>query len=196
MEAEKHYFLEGLFIIGLSIAAALAFMWLAKTGHRDDVAYRIHFAESVSGLALGDPVKYRGVDVGTVKAMTIEPKPGWSTPTREDEEKRVRAEIIADALGELVDRRLDRPTAHSIGKLFQKRLVPIEDLYALFDRHGRPLGKGRARRLHGGIDLRGGGHRHPRDHVAAARVVDIEEGSVGRNEAAADVVLKLVVFHE
>ena len=58
-----------------------------------------------------------------VKAMTIEPKPGWSTPTREDEEKRVRAETIADALGELVGKRLDRPTAHSIGKLFQKRLV-------------------------------------------------------------------------
>src|SRR4051812_30937070 len=37
--------------------------------------------------------------------------------------KRVRAETIADALGELVGKRLDRPTAHSIGKLFQKRLV-------------------------------------------------------------------------
>jgi phospholipid/cholesterol/gamma-HCH transport system substrate-binding protein len=72
MEAEKHYFLEGLFIIGLSIAAALAFVWLAKTGHRDDVAYRIHFAESVSGLAVGDPVKFHGVDIGTVKAMEID----------------------------------------------------------------------------------------------------------------------------
>ena len=72
MEAEEHYFLEGLFIIGLSIAAALAFVWLAKTGHRDDVPYRIHFAESVSGLALGDPVKFHGVDIGTVKAMEID----------------------------------------------------------------------------------------------------------------------------
>src|ERR1700693_4858834 len=72
MEADKHYFLEGLFIIGLSIAAAFAFVWLAKTGHRDDVLYRIHFAESVSGLALGDPVKFHGVDVGTVKTMAID----------------------------------------------------------------------------------------------------------------------------
>lgn len=72
METDKHYFIEGLFIIGFSVAAAFFFVWLASSGHRDDVAYRIHFAESVSGLALGDPVKFRGVDVGTVKAMAID----------------------------------------------------------------------------------------------------------------------------
>ena len=73
METDKHYFIEGLFIIGLSVAAAFFFVWLANTGHSDDVVYRIHFTESVSGLALGDPVKYRGVDVGNVKAMAIDP---------------------------------------------------------------------------------------------------------------------------
>src|SRR5438093_5122412 len=73
METDKHYFLEGLFIIGLSVAAAVFFLWLANPGHRDDVIYRIHFAESVSGLALGDPVKFRGVDVGKVKTMGIDP---------------------------------------------------------------------------------------------------------------------------
>jgi phospholipid/cholesterol/gamma-HCH transport system substrate-binding protein len=73
METDRRYFLEGLFIIGLSLATALFFVWLANTGRRDDVIYRIHFAESVSGLALGDPVKYRGVDVGMVKAMVIDP---------------------------------------------------------------------------------------------------------------------------
>ncbi len=73
MESDKRYFLEGLFIIVLSIAVAFTFVWLARTGHRDDVVYRIHFAESVSGLAIGDPVKFRGVDVGTVKSIAIEP---------------------------------------------------------------------------------------------------------------------------
>ena len=72
MEADKRYFLEGLFIILFSVAMAFAFIWLAKTGHRDDVLYRIHFAESVGGLALGDAVKFQGVDVGTVKTMTID----------------------------------------------------------------------------------------------------------------------------
>ena len=56
METDRHYFIEGLFIIGLSIAAAFFFVWLQTSGHRDDVLYRIHFNESVSGLELGDPV--------------------------------------------------------------------------------------------------------------------------------------------
>jgi len=73
METDRRYFLEGLFIIGLSLAAALFFVWLANAGRRDDVIYRIHFAESVSGLTVGDAVKYRGVDVGMVKAMVIDP---------------------------------------------------------------------------------------------------------------------------
>ncbi len=72
MEADRHYFIEGLFIIGFSIAAALFTLWLVTSGHRDDVLYRIHFAESVSGLALGDTVKYHGVDVGTVKALSLD----------------------------------------------------------------------------------------------------------------------------
>jgi phospholipid/cholesterol/gamma-HCH transport system substrate-binding protein len=73
METDRHYFFEGLFIIVLSLGAALAFVWLSGTGHRDDVLYRIHFDESVAGLSIGDPVKFSGVDVGTVKAMSLDP---------------------------------------------------------------------------------------------------------------------------
>src|SRR5260221_11931823 len=73
METDKHYFIEGMFIIGLSVAAALFAVWLAGKGHRDDVLYRIHFSDSVSGLALGDPVKHRGVDVGMVEAIITDP---------------------------------------------------------------------------------------------------------------------------
>jgi phospholipid/cholesterol/gamma-HCH transport system substrate-binding protein len=72
METDRHYFIEGLFIIVLSVGAALAFVWLSGSGHRDDVLYRIHFDESVSGMSLGDPVKFRGVDVGSVKAMQLD----------------------------------------------------------------------------------------------------------------------------
>lgn len=74
METDKHYFFERLFIIGFSIAAAFFAVWLGSTGHHDDVLYRIHFPESVSGLMVGDPVKYRGVDVGTVKSIIIDPE--------------------------------------------------------------------------------------------------------------------------
>jgi len=74
MESDKHYFIEGLFVIALSIAAAFFAVWLSRTGDKDDVVYRIHFDESVSGLALGEPVKLVGVDVGTVKTMSIDTK--------------------------------------------------------------------------------------------------------------------------
>ena len=73
MESDKHYFFEGLFIIGFSVAAAIFAVWLGSTGRHDDVLYRIHFPDSVSGLSVGDPVKFRGVDVGTVKTMIIDP---------------------------------------------------------------------------------------------------------------------------
>ena len=73
MESDKHYFIEGLFVIALSIGIVFAFMWLSRAGERDDVVYNIRFAESVSGLAVGEPVRYLGVDVGTVKSMSIDP---------------------------------------------------------------------------------------------------------------------------
>ena len=56
-----------------------------------------------------------------VKAMT--PAATWSTPSNLEDADNAKAESLTDALGELVGRRLDRPTAYSIGKLFQKRLV-------------------------------------------------------------------------
>ena len=74
METDKHYFFEGLFIIGFAIAAAFFAVWLGSPGRHDDVIYRIYFPESVSGLTVGDPVQFRGVDVGTVKTMIIDPK--------------------------------------------------------------------------------------------------------------------------
>lgn len=74
MESDKHYFFEGLFIIVFSIAAAVLAVWLGSPGSRDDVSYRIRFAESVSGLTVGDPVSLRGVDVGSVKSIDIDPE--------------------------------------------------------------------------------------------------------------------------
>jgi len=74
MESDRHYFFEGLFIIVFVVAAAVFAVWLGSAGRHDDVLYRIHFADSVSGLTVGDAVKFRGVDVGTVKSMKTDPE--------------------------------------------------------------------------------------------------------------------------
>ena len=68
---DRHYFFEGLFILVFAIAGVLLLVWLGASGHRDDVLYRIRFLESVSGLAVGDAVTYRGVGVGTVARMSL-----------------------------------------------------------------------------------------------------------------------------
>ena len=82
MESDKRYFIEGLFIFVISVAAAFFAVWLTTSGRHDDVLYRIHFTESVSGLTLGDPVKFHGVDVGNVKAMAIDDtRSGWLEAT-------------------------------------------------------------------------------------------------------------------
>ena len=73
METDKHYFFEGLFIIVFSVAAAILAVWLGSPGRHDDMLYRIHFPDSVSGLTVGDPVTFRGVDAGTVKSIIIDP---------------------------------------------------------------------------------------------------------------------------
>jgi phospholipid/cholesterol/gamma-HCH transport system substrate-binding protein len=73
METDNHYLVEGLFIIAGAVAVAFFAVWLAGSGHRDDVLYRIHFAESVSGLSVGDPVKFHGVDIGNVKTIELDP---------------------------------------------------------------------------------------------------------------------------
>jgi len=73
METDKHYFFEGLFIIVLAIGMAIFAVWLGSPGRQDDVLYRVHFRESVSGLTAGDAVKFRGVDAGTVKSISIDP---------------------------------------------------------------------------------------------------------------------------
>ena len=56
-----------------------------------------------------------------VSAMTPEHLLGGSD--EEQQAARQIAERLSDALAELVGKSLDRPTARSIGKLFQKRLV-------------------------------------------------------------------------
>ena len=100
MESDKRYFIEGLFIIALLAGMAFFFVWLSNSGKHDDVLYRIHFEESVSGLSLGDSVKFRGVDVGTVQKMLLDP----DDPRRVQVDVRLRKEapVKTDTTASLV----------------------------------------------------------------------------------------------
>jgi ABC-type transporter Mla subunit MlaD len=65
--------------LGLFIVAAIAVMlatlfWIgARRFHRDAFQVVSYFDESVQGLDVGSPVKFRGVTVGTVADITIAP---------------------------------------------------------------------------------------------------------------------------
>lgn len=120
METDKHYFVVGLFIIILLIGAGVVSVWLAGAGHRDDVTYRIRFRESVSGMAVGDPVTYRGVESGTVESMKVDPADPQlvlvdvrlrkETPVNTDTEATLRTSGLTGVVGvELSGARADAP---------------------------------------------------------------------------------------
>lgn len=75
MNNRVNYSLIGLLVIfGLSTMIAFGF-WLLKPKDELEVDnYVIHFDESVLGLSLDAPVKYRGISVGKVSRLRINPK--------------------------------------------------------------------------------------------------------------------------
>jgi paraquat-inducible protein B len=64
----------GLFVVtGLAIAL-MAVFWLGlRRLNRDSIPAVTYFDESVQGLDVGSPVKFRGVTLGTVSAITVAP---------------------------------------------------------------------------------------------------------------------------
>jgi phospholipid/cholesterol/gamma-HCH transport system substrate-binding protein len=68
METEGRYTLVGALVLAVIALMSLAIVWLA--GAADNIAYRnyiVYFEDqSLDGLAVGSPVKMRGIKVGTV----------------------------------------------------------------------------------------------------------------------------------
>jgi len=68
METEGRYTLVGILVMGVMALMAMAILWLA--GGADHIAYQtytIYFKQqSLDGLAVGSPVKMRGIKVGVV----------------------------------------------------------------------------------------------------------------------------------
>jgi phospholipid/cholesterol/gamma-HCH transport system substrate-binding protein len=72
MEPRVHYVIVGLFVMILGTITVGASLWLAYGDiSRETRTYRVYMNESVSGLFIDAPVKYRGVQVGNVKALNL-----------------------------------------------------------------------------------------------------------------------------
>lgn len=97
METRAHYLLVGSFVLITLILLLGTIAWLAGTGDkRQYTKYMIYFTESVSGLTEGASVRFRGVEVGKVSSLRLDPvnaervnvvvKIGAEVPVRQDTE--------------------------------------------------------------------------------------------------------------
>lgn len=75
MRAQPNLAAVGAFVLGLGAVAIVVGLWLAAGGFhlKRQERYVARFDESVSGLGRGAPVSYRGVPVGSVRDLSLEP---------------------------------------------------------------------------------------------------------------------------
>lgn len=74
MNAKVNYSLVGLFVLASIALVFLFVLWMIKPADEEVMMpYHIYFTESVSGLNIDSPVKFRGVTIGKVKKMRINP---------------------------------------------------------------------------------------------------------------------------
>jgi phospholipid/cholesterol/gamma-HCH transport system substrate-binding protein len=74
MAAPTNHYKLGLFVlVGFAAAIAAAVLLGVATTRKDTINYHSYFNESVQGLDLGSPVKFRGVTIGHVAAIEIAP---------------------------------------------------------------------------------------------------------------------------
>lgn len=74
METRASYILVGSFVLAFLIGIVGAVVWLADLDLEAGVrTYDIYFEGTVSGLQVGNPVSYRGIPVGEVTDMRIDP---------------------------------------------------------------------------------------------------------------------------
>jgi len=74
MNSKVNYTFVGLFVLASILAIFTFVLWLIEPTDQEEMTYyKINFTESVSGLNIDSPVKYRGVTIGQVKKMRINP---------------------------------------------------------------------------------------------------------------------------
>jgi len=74
VEPKVNYILVGSFVAVLGAGVLIGVLWLGKMDYRGvNDRYEAYFRESVAGLSIDSTVKYRGVDVGRVKNIALNP---------------------------------------------------------------------------------------------------------------------------
>jgi len=74
MYSKVNYTVIGVFVMVLTAGIVFLAFWLGNTGFEDEYnLYMLHMDESVSGLSKDSNVKLKGVDVGTVSDIHVNP---------------------------------------------------------------------------------------------------------------------------
>lgn len=75
MESRVNYVVVGAFVALLGAAVLAVVLWLGKSDYRGVYdRYYAYMRESVAGLSVNSTVKYRGVEVGRVKDIVLNPE--------------------------------------------------------------------------------------------------------------------------
>jgi phospholipid/cholesterol/gamma-HCH transport system substrate-binding protein len=74
MERESHSFIAGLFVILLGLGGIAGAVWLGPDKGPERLPIDLVSTHSVTGLKVGAPVRFRGVDVGRVDSISFDPR--------------------------------------------------------------------------------------------------------------------------
>jgi ABC-type transporter Mla subunit MlaD len=93
MAAPTNHWKLGLFVVvGFAVAMGVIVALGARSLEKATVTYRTYFDESVQGLDVGSPVKFRGVTIGSVHAIGI---------ASDHQHVEVTCELVVDQLNDL-----------------------------------------------------------------------------------------------
>ncbi len=72
MSAPSNHWKLGLFVVaGVALFLTMLVFLGARSLQSETVTYKTYFDESVQGLEVGSPVKFRGVTIGNVSGIDI-----------------------------------------------------------------------------------------------------------------------------
>ncbi len=74
MERQSHSFIAGLFVILLGLGSIAGALWLGPDKGPERLPIDLLSTNSVTGLKVGAPVRFRGVDVGRVDSISFDPR--------------------------------------------------------------------------------------------------------------------------